>query len=218
MRYVRIATSYVRHRRLRTHGLTNYFFRGSLVDNVFPSAEHRVELLMRLKLLGVSKIEVGFSGGGDSGSITGVYGAAADGTRIGLGDINQPPMKWTKKSSSFDSHTQIWEKKIEVVDLSLEDILIDVANCALDESDLDWYNNDGGQGCLEIDLSQSPPQITLNVGINRMETTEYVFSLSDGDLREEVEEEEKEVDAPTPPTAADFAALENEDDDAPTSP
>ena len=51
-----------------------------------------------------------------------------------------------------------------------------------------------------------------------METTEHVFSLSDGELREEVEEEEKEVDAPTPPTAADFAALENEDDDAPTSP
>lgn len=162
------------------------------MSKIFPSEEHRAELLMRLKLLGVSEITVGFSGGGDSGSIEDVMAVSADGGGVDL--ENQPSMSWVKETSTHNRATHRWDKHYVSVDLSLKDILIQMTEQALEEASLDWYNNDGGQGYLAIDFTMSPPDIRLEIGINRIETDQHLFRFSG------------------------TGELEREDDDAPTSP
>lgn len=162
------------------------------MSKIFPSEEHRAELLMRLKLLGVSELTVGFSGGGDSGSIEDVTAVSADGSEVDLG--SQPSMSWVQETSTLNRATHRWDKHYVSVDLSLKDILIQMTEQALEEAGLDWYNNDGGQGYLAIDFTVSPPDIRLKIGINRMETDEHFFRFSGtGEL------EREDDDAPTPP-------------------
>ena len=64
---------------------------------------------------------------------------------------------------------------------SLRDIIEHITYAALEHTQLDWYNNDGGQGDLTIDLSNTPPTIVLSLGINHVETEDYTF----GDDEEE---------------------------------
>ena len=70
------------------------------MSDIFPSAAHRTELLMRLKLLGVAKVIVEFAGSGDSGSIDLIRATTADGAVVGLDEDSQPLLKWVSYSSA----------------------------------------------------------------------------------------------------------------------
>lgn len=165
------------------------------MSNIFPSEAHRDELLMRLKLLNVALITVSFSGGGDSGEINDVEVTSADGSRIGL--ENQPTMSWMVLTSSHNPITRTWDKSLVQKDFALPELLKLIAEDALEESGLDWYNNDGGQGELTIDFRESPPKIELQVGINYTQTNDYKFVFSGMELvADSVEEDD---DAPASP-------------------
>lgn len=61
--------------------------------------------------------------------------------------------------------------------MTLGEIVESLCNTALDHSELDWYNNDGGQGYFTIDLTTDTPSVTLDVGINHMTTEDHVFDF-----------------------------------------
>lgn len=165
------------------------------MSNIFPSQEHRDELLMRLKLLGIAVITVDFSGSGDNGNINDVLAHTADDVEVNLDD--QPLMSWMEETSTYNSVTRQWDKSYHPVHLSLESILTKMTEQALEETDLDWYNNDGGQGDLTIDFRESPPKIELQVGINYTQTDDHKFVFSGMELvADSVEEDD---DAPTSP-------------------
>ena len=63
----------------------------------------------------------------------------------------------------------------------VHEIIKQVTFDALEESGMDWYNNDGGQGYLTIDFNHSPPEIDLELGINHTATTDYSFSFNEED-------------------------------------
>jgi len=53
---------------------------------------------------------------------------------------------------------------------------------ALERTGLDWYNNDGGQGTFRIDLDAgNEPIVSLDVGINYIETNDHSFAFDDGE-------------------------------------
>ena len=156
--------------------------------SIFPSEEHRAELLMRLKLLGIAVINVEFSGGGDSGSINDVIAKTPDDAEVDL--EAQPTMSWIVETSAHNPVTRQWEKSYRPAHLSLKSILTKMTDQALEESGLDWYNNDGGQGELVISFYESPPAIQLNVGINYTKTDDYHFNFSGTGELEAVEEDD----------------------------
>ena len=143
---------------------------------MFPSPEHRGVFLTTLRTLGVAKLIVNFSGGGDSGDIESVDAYNADmKTEIPL--TTQIP--WSSDEKYFNMDEDTWEKRTKEEVMTLEKIAKDLTLQALEDQGLDWYNNDGGQGTLEIDFATSPPTIILDVGINYTSVDEHSFDFSE---------------------------------------
>lgn len=140
--------------------------------NVFPSKTEKETLLTQLNLLGAKYVYVEFRGGGDDGQVEGVYYRDKNDD---IQDIPTDMIAWTKQTYG--------KQEKETKNMTLVDVLEDVCYRALDETGLDWYNNEGGQGQLTIDFTDSPPNIYLNVGVNTMTTEDHDF-----DLNEEEEE------------------------------
>ena len=146
--------------------------------SAFPSPEHKIILLTQLRTLGVKSVEVTFSGGGDSGSIDDVNAYDNDNADVNL---TAHHLDWPEESSIHDPNTNTWITEVKVVTIPLDEVLKRVTNDALAESGLDWYNNDGGQGSLLIDFNKSPPEISLDVGINYTTTEDHTINLNEED-------------------------------------
>jgi len=150
------------------------------MSNIFPSKQAKQDLLTLLKILGGCTVEVSFSGGGDSGSID--HACLLGHENVGEISLENVTLPWPEKSSKFDESERNW---VETTTLNpampVKDILISMTEQALENEGLDWYNNEGGQGRLTIDLTSNPPTINLNVGINRTETDDYDFDYSEFD-------------------------------------
>lgn len=143
---------------------------------MFPSPKHRAVFLTTLRTLGVSKLVVTFSGGGDSGDIESVDAYNA-GQTAAIPLTAQIP--WSSDEKYFNMDEGTWEKRTKEEVMTLEKIAKDLTLQALEDQGLDWYNNDGGQGTLEIDFATSPPTITLDVGINYTSVEEHSFDFSE---------------------------------------
>ena len=138
------------------------------MQNIYPSNEEKQKLLTQLNLLGAKEVRVEFQGGGDDGQVDGVYMLDNNGAEIELPD---DMIAWTKQTYG--------EQKAETKNETLVEVLEDLCYRALDETGWDWYNNDGGQGELIIDFTESPPKIDLSVGINTMSTEYHDYDLNE---------------------------------------
>lgn len=69
--------------------------------------------------------------------------------------------------------------------MTLEDVLKDLCNEALNKSNIDWYNNDGGQGHMTIDFAADPVEIELDVeqNVTSVIPNKFVFSHEDGTIQ-----------------------------------
>ena len=132
----------------------------------YPSEQEKQVLHTQLNLLGAKEVIVGFRGGGDSGEIDELYYLDVNGDAK---EIPTDMISWTKQT--YGNQEKITER------ISLVDVLEDVCYRALDGTGLDWYNNEGGQGNLRIDLRESPVKTTLHVGVNTMTTEDHEFDL-----------------------------------------
>ena len=155
---------------------------------VFPSKEKKTLLMNMLKVLGGHTAVVEFQGGGDSGEINDAI--LYDQNRQEI-DCTGVTFDWHSESEAFDPVKNTWETHSKFGPVPVLDILREVTEQMLENEGLDWYNNDGGQGQLTIDLTQSPPTIVLNVGINYTQTDEHEFDYTDADEDGEGGEEVK---------------------------
>ncbi len=138
------------------------------MKDIFASEQEKTKLLTQLNLLGAKKVIVEFQGGGDDGQVDGVY--LFDQNNVDI-DVPNDMIAWT--TLTYGS------QQAESKPTKLLDALEDLCSRALDNTGLDWYNNDGGQGNLVIDFSENPPSIKLNVGINHRTTEDYEYDLND---------------------------------------
>jgi len=151
----------------------------------FPSKDKKKLLMTLLKIMGGAKVCVSFSGGGDSGNIDDAELLDAEGNPI---DLKGAEFEWESEESYHDPEEGKWRMRSIVEIMPLNDILVKITEDTLESTDLDWYNNDGGQGQLSIDLTTTPPSIELEVGVNYTHTENHNFDFT---------ETEEEENAPT---------------------
>ena len=137
---------------------------------IYPNKQEKETLLTQLNLLGAKSVYVEFRGGGDDGQVESVYYIDRQDNHH---DIPKDMMAWTKMTYG--------KQAPETKDTSLVDVLEDLCYRALDQTGLDWYNNEGGQGQLVIDFTDNPTSIMLNVGINTMTTDDHDYDLNEED-------------------------------------
>ena len=158
------------------------------MSDPFGSKETKTMIFNMLKVLGGHTVEVRFQGGGDSGEIEDACLLDANDNEISMDGITYD---WPTTKADFDHAQQKWVETTEIKPTPLSDILRDATETMLEQQGLDWYNNDGGQGSMTIDLSTTPPTVTLNVGINYTQTDEHEYDYTDGD--DEYDEGEETV-------------------------
>jgi len=127
-------------------------------------------LISTLRILGVSAVAVEFSGSGGSRSIDGVHvdnGLSLNGHEI---EFINPREVYTPGG---------YKKQYTRESISLYDALVTFTYDQLSDTGLDWYNDDGGQGTLEIDLSADPPTIRLGVEIYVVRTEDHIYDLGE---------------------------------------
>ena len=120
------------------------------MQNIFANEQEKTTLLTQLNLLGAKIVRVEFQGGGDDGQIEDTIILDKNDNYI---DVPNDMIAWTTQTYGDQQSEQKPTKLIEVLE--------DLCQRALDNTGLDWYNNDGGQGNLTIDFSESPPKISL---------------------------------------------------------
>lgn len=157
----------------------------------FPDPARKRLLMSVLRAMGGFHVQVAFAGSGDSGSIEDVDLLDSDGKPISLEGAE---FEWHENGSTLNPLTNKWERTYEVKVMPMRDILQQITEDCLDMSGHDWYNNEGGQGSLEIDLSINPPEVRLNIGINQMHTEDYAYDYSDEGLDSEDFEDEEEAE------------------------
>ena len=152
----------------------------------FQSDEQRDLLMTLLKVMGGRSVVVNFDGGGDSGNIE---DAAVFDQENNFIDLTNATFDWYETSSGFDPNQNKWITTSKPVpNMPVKDILIKITEDALEDSNLDWYNNEGGYGQLSIDLTTTPPSIAMEVHIREVRTDDYLFDYT----------HREEEDAPAP--------------------
>jgi hypothetical protein len=141
---------------------TTFEFDDSVEEcELFVDQRQYVEFMATLKLLGCTQVQIEFSGGGDSGEIQQAQ-AWGNGKPI---DLTQHTMQFTYTQEVWSaepgkparSKQQVTEEK------NLGEVLKSLCEDALEETGIDWYNNDGGSGCFYVDYGQDPPRLRLEV-------------------------------------------------------
>lgn len=154
--------------------------------SAFPSPIYRSQLLEMLASLGIKHVRVQFAGSGDEGQIEGIECTNAAGQEV---NIDNQTLRWPTRSSRFNRHTNSWDSETTIETKKLSAILSDVTCDALSDAGLDWYNNEGGQGHLEIDFNQIPPSILIHCEINYMRTEDHEIDLTETEPEEDEDDD-----------------------------
>lgn len=124
----------------------------------------------KMKSYGVKAALVEFYGGGDCGQIENV-------------NIEPDPPEMCRVSVTEEKYIRDYNEETKQYDcrkenvtklMTLEQALEALTYQALDETNVDWYNNEGGGGSLEIELSGDTPQIKFHVYYNVVESVTEV--------------------------------------------
>lgn len=119
-----------------------------------------------LQQIGAKFASVSFSGGGDSGECDDVtiidtannsLCAAAKTVNVVYMKTNAPT--WSKR-----------EPKIEEVRETLLDAVENLAHMELTNTNVNWYNNDGGDATWELDLKEGTQQLVVNINYTETKT------------------------------------------------
>jgi hypothetical protein len=130
----------------------------------FDSKEEMIAFTAQMKMLGVKYVVISFQGGGDSGEIYSVdyYNLNSE--------AMEPPkdmVSWTKQTYGDQEKTQS--------DISIDKVIEDIGYRVLDATGMDWYNNDGGQGEVNVSFDGALPRIDVDMAINITDTEEHEF-------------------------------------------
>ncbi|MEM8986683.1 MAG: DUF6878 family protein [Pseudomonadota bacterium] len=115
-----------------------------------------------LRRANVKRATVTFDGSGDSGSIEEVY---FDDRHFNARAVS---LAYEKTQSSWEDGR--WVHAREIAEGTLEDVLEDIGYDYLEETGVDWYNNDGGFGDLVIDVEAGTVELDVNVRFTESST------------------------------------------------
>lgn len=142
--------------------------------------KHKALLFNELRLKGITKLEVHFSGSGDSGNINESEPDGFFNEEVKYEDMLLSAPLVTERAAGmiFDRTTGAWVTRMQPITMvKLQTLSDDVTNDVLDASGIDWCNNDGGQGTVTYIVGKTPEEdvIKADIGQNYTETTMYNF-------------------------------------------
>jgi hypothetical protein len=119
-------------------------------------------VLSSLLSLGATHAIVLYNGSGDSGQVEEirVYSGKNE-----LTLKSSDKVRFYEGSTSFDPSVDKkdpWKTSFKKIELSLEAALSQIAEDLLDYNGIDWYNNDGGYGEVEINLKKNKLKLKHN--------------------------------------------------------
>lgn len=152
------------------------------MDHVFGTKELFTRLCAHLITQGVQEVSVDFDGSGDSGSlgdITLEFVPDCDNKRD---HVLKTQIEGLKASSTFDHATNRWVYRNTPCVMTVEELLKQATDAALEQSNLDWYNNDGGYGTLTLKLRNEAgePELVLDMHIRETRTDDHTFDCTAG--------------------------------------
>lgn len=128
------------------------------------------EISSGLREAGINTVTITFSGGGDSGQIDSVKFEPE--SNVG----NLPGMMSWKQSISCYTGSG-WETKEQAKIGSYEEAIEDLCYAILEETDVDWINNDGGDGVVKMtvyyDESLSRSAMRYKASVNQFYQSSY---------------------------------------------
>ncbi|MEM7146335.1 MAG: DUF6878 family protein [Verrucomicrobiota bacterium] len=127
----------------------------------------------------VERISVRFAGYGDTGSIEEIsYFPTVK------ADIHNRPIRYKKFTSSFNSDIGWTEQLVETTG-PLDDAIESLSYDYIQETGVDWYNNEGGFGELIVDVVAG--SVSLSVSVNQTYSITEFSAIRDILTGEEVD-------------------------------
>jgi hypothetical protein len=130
----------------------------------FDSKQEAITLTTQLKMLGVGKVVISFAGAGDSGEIDDMYLESPSGEFI---EMPNDMISWTKQVYG--------SQQSETKQVKLRDALEDIGYRVLDETGMDWYNNEGGQGNVYLILEGEIFNVRVDMEVNYTSHEDHEF-------------------------------------------
>lgn len=142
----------------------------------FVDAEERDSFTAVIVSHGIKRAAIEFAGSGDSGQVDSVTFYDADGEIIVNADKIPGPLS-TESYQEYDGSTKKYITKTRKVDAKTLGLVVEAIGYTLLEStDLDWFNNEGGEGTLTMEFGEDGKlAFTGEVSINYMETEDHSF-------------------------------------------
>ncbi|MCB1651160.1 MAG: PcfJ domain-containing protein [Alphaproteobacteria bacterium] len=137
---------------------------GSAMPN-YIYMENLRRILPVLRAQGIENVTISFEGYGDSGSIEDISYAPCTNE-----NIKEIPVEHLCTASHFDDGQ--WLKTVTPQQSTLNEAIDELTYDYLEETGVDWYNNDGGYGELVIDVNAGTVALEVNVRYTES-TTEY---------------------------------------------
>lgn len=123
-----------------------------------------------LERQGVERVTVTFSGSGDSGAIDWAYFTPEQPQ-----EFNETRVEQLSGNSVYENDR--WRTVLVPENMTLKEALHNITDDYLEETGVNWYDNDGGYGELEIDVAAR--SVSLDVNVNFTESTnEYCETKS----------------------------------------
>lgn len=135
-------------------------------DNVKPYVK---TMLKMIKDGGGKEIRIGFDGSGDSGSVDSVD--IYDGSK----SLNMEfSVDYLEMSSSWNKEGG-WVKTESIKRMPVKQALEQFCYDMLEETGIDWYNNDGGYGELYITLDPCEIQLEISTRYTQVNTDGFTL-------------------------------------------
>jgi hypothetical protein len=143
-------------------------------ENIKPYVK---TMLQMIKDGGGKEIRVSFDGSGDSGSVESaeIYNGDKNLNMLFSVDYLEVSSNWSKDGG--------WVKTESVKRMPVKEALEAFCYDLLENTGIDWYNNDGGYGELRITLDPVEIQLEVNTRYTEVNSDEFVldeqFELKD---------------------------------------
>lgn len=139
---------------------------------LFPTQELRDTFMSKVRLLGITEILVEFSGSGDSGNVEDPRFYDAHDADI-TAQVATKDLEWPETVGNLVDGE--WKTSEVLLLRSLTNIVAEMADYALEQSGLDWYNNDGGQGDMRFTFTPAGMDVLLSVSVNTTTTEDSSY-------------------------------------------
>lgn len=158
--------------RQEIHDMLGIDLKKSNPSGYMPAAQNYIymenlrRVLPVLRQHGIEAVTVSFNGEGDSGSIEEVSYEPCENPDA----LKATPIEHISTSSYFEGGE--WRRTARPEQSTLHEAIDALTNDYLEETGIDWYNNDGGYGELVIDVQAGTVCLEVNVRFTE-ERTEY---------------------------------------------